>query len=75
MKKQDIAERLARKARVTPADAADRLDKLIHDVLAELKRGNPVALPGLGTLTRGEKQDLQFDQTKPIPGGGRDEKR
>jgi nucleoid DNA-binding protein len=75
MKKQDIAERLARKARVTPADAADRLDKLIHDVLAELKRGNPVALPGLGTLTRGEKQDLRFDQTKPIPGGGRDEKR
>lgn len=75
MKKQDIAERLARKARVTPADAADRLDKLIHDVLAELKRGNPVALPGLGTLTRGEQQDLRLEQTKPIPGGGRDEKR
>ncbi len=75
MKKQDIAERLARKAKVTPADAADRLDKLIHDVLAELKRGHPVALPGIGTLSRGDRQDLRLDQTKPIPGGRRDEKR
>ena len=75
MKKQDIAERLARKARVSPAAAADRLDKLIHDILTELKRGNPVALPGLGTLTPGEKLDMRFEPATPGPGGRRDKKR
>lgn len=75
MKKQDIAERLARKARVSPAAAADRLDKLIHDILTELKRGNQVALPGLGTLTPGEQLGMRFDPAKPGSGGRRDQKR
>ena len=64
MKKQDITERLARKARLSHAAAADRLDRLIHDILAELKRGNPVSLPGLGTFTPGRKVNFQFDKTK-----------
>jgi nucleoid DNA-binding protein len=75
MKKQDIAKRIARKSRVSPAAAADRLDRLIHDILTELKRGNPVSLPGLGTLTPGAKLDMRFDKTKSTPGGRRDEKR
>jgi nucleoid DNA-binding protein len=75
MKKQDIAERLARKARVSPAAAADRLDKLIHDILPELKRGTAVALPGLGTLTPGDTLDMRFDTTRPNAGGRRDQKR
>ncbi|HSW50750.1 MAG TPA: HU family DNA-binding protein [Bryobacteraceae bacterium] len=65
MKKQDITERLARKARLPRAVAADRLDRLIHDILAELKRGHPVSLPGLGTFTPGKKVNFQFDMTKP----------
>ncbi|MFB3779439.1 MAG: HU family DNA-binding protein [Bryobacteraceae bacterium] len=64
MKKQDITERLARKARLPRAVAADRLDRLIHDILAELKRGNPVCLPGLGTFTPGKKVNFQFDMTR-----------
>ena len=55
MKKQDLATRLARKTRVSRAAAADRLDRIIHDILAELKRGNPVSLPGLGTSHSGQE--------------------
>jgi nucleoid DNA-binding protein len=75
MKKQDIAVRLARKARVSRAAAADRLDTLIHDILTELKRGNPVSLPGLWTFQPGKKLNFEFDKTKPISGTRRDRKR
>ncbi len=74
MKKLDIAERLARKARLPRAVAADRLDRLIHDILAELKRGNPVALPGLGTFTPGRKVNFQFESPKARDGSRRDKK-
>ena len=55
MKKQDLAARLARKARLSRGAAADRVDGLIHDILAGLKKGLPVSLPGLGTFTPGKK--------------------
>jgi len=55
MKKQDLAARLARKARLSRAAAADRLDRFIHDIIAELRSGKPVSLPGLGTITPGKK--------------------
>lgn len=73
MKKQDIAVRLARKAGVSRAAAADRLDRLIHDILTELKRGNPVSLPGLGTFTPGKRLNFEFDPRKPKdgPSGGK----
>jgi nucleoid DNA-binding protein len=74
MKKLDITERLARKARLPRAVAADRLDRLIHDILAELKRGNPVSLPGLGTFTPGKKVDFQFEMPKAKDGSRRDKK-
>jgi nucleoid DNA-binding protein len=75
MKKQDIAVRLARKARVSRATAADRLDRLIHDILAELRRGNPVSLPGLGTFTPGKRLNFEFNTGKPRGGPGSDKKR
>ncbi len=64
MRKQDLAARLARKARLSRAAAADRLDRIIHDILAELKRGKPVPLPGLGTFTPGERPGFEFDKQK-----------
>jgi len=75
MKKQDIALRLARKARVSRAAAADRLDRLIHDILAELKKGNPVSLPGLGTFTPGKRLNFEFEARKPKDGPRGDKKR
>jgi nucleoid DNA-binding protein len=74
MKKQDLAARLARKARTSKAVAADRLDRIVHDIIAELKKGNPVALPGLGTFTPGKKLDFQFSQLKTPNGPRREEK-
>ena len=74
MRKQDIAARLARKARLTRAAAADRLDRIIHDILAELKKGNPVPLPGLGTFTPGERVRFEFDSRKPKGGARGDRK-
>jgi nucleoid DNA-binding protein len=75
MKKQDIADRLARKTRLSRAAAADRLDRLIHDILSELKRGNPVALPGLGTFTPGKKLGFEFHTGRPKGGARSDQKR
>jgi nucleoid DNA-binding protein len=75
MKKQDIAARLARKTRLSHGAAADRLDRLIHEILTELKRGNPVPLPGLGTFQPGKRIEFQFDETNPKSGGRRGRKR
>jgi len=71
MRKQDIAARLARKAHLSRAAAADRLDRIIHEILTELKRGNPVALPGLGTFTPGERPSFKFDGRESTKGGAR----
>jgi nucleoid DNA-binding protein len=70
MKKEELATRLARQAHISRADAADRLDRAIHEILATLKRGNPVRLPGLGELSMGKKAGLtllpvQTPQEKP----------
>ncbi len=75
MKKQDLATRLARKTRVSRAAAADRLDRIIHDILAELKKGNPVSLPGLGTLTPGKKLNFLPDTQQRKDKPRRDKKR
>jgi len=62
MKNEDLALRLARKARISSAAAADRLDGIIHDILAELKQGRSVNLPGLGTFKPGRKLGFEFDR-------------
>jgi nucleoid DNA-binding protein len=74
MKKQDLATRLARKARTSKAVAADRLDRIVHNIIAELKKGNPVALPGLGTFKPGKKLNFLFEKSK-TPDGSRREKK
>lgn len=58
MKKEDLAARLARRSRISKADAADRLDRAVHAILAELKKGNPVRMPGLGELSMSSKTGL-----------------
>ena len=75
MRKQDIAARLARKAHLSRAAAADRLDRIIHEILTELKKGNPVALPGLGTFTPGKRLNFEFDGRESKGGARRDRKR
>lgn len=53
VKKPDIVKRMARRAGVTPAEAADRLDRVVHEILLRLKHGQEANLPGLGNLKLG----------------------
>ena len=75
MKKQDLAARLARKARLSRAAAADHLDRFIHDIIAELRSGNPVSLPGLGTITPGKKLNFKSEPQRPKGGPPRENQR
>ena len=68
MKQQDLAARLARRARTSKAVAADRLDRIVHKIIGELKKGNPVSLPGLGTFKPGKKLNFQFEKSRAPDG-------
>jgi len=50
MKKKQFARRLARRAGVSAAEAADHLDCVVHDIVSRLRQGKAVPLPGLGRL-------------------------
>jgi nucleoid DNA-binding protein len=68
MKKPEIAKRLARQAGVSNAEAADQLDRVVHQILAKLRKGKVAPLPGLGQFTPGPKGSFRF---KPEVLGGR----
>jgi len=61
MKKAEIARRMARESGVTQAVAADRLDRVVHEILSNLRRGRAASLPGLGTFTPDGK-GTRFDR-------------
>ena len=60
MKKSDIARRMARRAGLTPAEAADQLDRIVRQIVAELRAGRDAALPGLGKFTRRPGGEMAF---------------
>ena len=53
MKKPGIAKRLARRSGVSEAEAADQLDRVVHQFLSKLRHGQEAPLPGLGKFTVG----------------------
>jgi nucleoid DNA-binding protein len=55
MKRDELARQIARQTRTSPAEAADRLDRVIHDLIQKMKKGKRTALPGLGELAPGQK--------------------
>ena len=61
MKKSELAKRLARQSRATPAEAAVQLDRVIHQILSRLRKGQPAPLPGLGVFMPGEKTEFRFE--------------
>lgn len=61
-KRVKIADRLARRNRLTDADAADQLDRMVHDILQDLKRGRTVPFPGLGTFEPGKQTHFRFER-------------
>jgi nucleoid DNA-binding protein len=68
MKKPDIAKRMARQAGVSHAEAADRLDNVVRQILSDLKRGRDSAFPGLGRFRHGADGKVVFE---PEAGGSR----
>ncbi len=69
MKKPDIAKRLARRSGVTTAEAADRLDRMVSQILDNVRKGKDASLPGLGRFTRTPEGALVFEAEKDIERG------
>jgi nucleoid DNA-binding protein len=61
MRKAEIARRIARSAGVSEAEAADRLDRVVREILDNLRRGRPASLPGLGEFKKGSDGKVAFE--------------
>lgn len=64
MKKHALSQKLARRAQLPTAQAADALDDVVNDLLRRLRAGNAVTWPGLGTFTTEDGQ-VSFVAEKP----------
>lgn len=60
MRKLEIAKRLARQSGVSNAEAADQLDRVVHQILSKLRKGKTAPLPGLGEFGPGAKGVYRF---------------
>lgn len=68
MKKLQLARRLARKSGLSQAEAADELDRVIHRIVAGLRKGQPVPLSGLGRFRPDRGCGVQFEPDPPKRG-------
>ncbi len=62
MKKPEIARRMARRTGVSQGEAADRMDRVVQQILARLRKGQVADLPGLGRFSRRPDGALRFDR-------------
>jgi len=58
----DIAKRMARRAGVTHAEGADQLDRVVHQILSNLRQGKSAALPGLGRFIHDSNGRISFER-------------
>jgi nucleoid DNA-binding protein len=65
MRKPEIAKRLAKQSGVSNAEAADQLDRVVHEILSKLRKGKAAKFPGLGQFTPGPKGSYQFKKEEP----------
>lgn len=68
MKKEQLARQLAKQSNISPAAAADQLDRVAHEILMRVRGGQSASLPGLGTFRPDLKAGVRFDIRLP-PGG------
>ena len=61
MKKAQIAKQLARRTGVSEAQAADRLDHVVRQILGQLRRRRQAPLPGLGRLLLDADGKMKFE--------------
>ena len=53
-----LAKQIAKHSSLSPAAAADEIDKVVHSVLRKLRRGESAVMPGLGILKPGSDAQI-----------------
>ena len=62
MKNRELTQRLARKAGIPSAAAADQVDRVVTEIIENIRNGESVKLPGLGTFVAGDKPYFRFER-------------
>ena len=62
MKKPEIAKKMARRSGGTRGEAADRLDRMVQEILVSVRHGKETRLPGLGCFRPGPDGRLAFER-------------
>ena len=60
MRKTELTRQLAKKMGVTRAEAADQLDRMVADILRNLRNGEGAQIPGLGEFRPGPGSRFEF---------------
>ena len=60
MKNPELARKFARRSNSTVGEAADRLDRIVGEIVRKLKQGEPARLPGVGEFTRNPDGRVAF---------------
>ncbi|HYW45414.1 MAG TPA: HU family DNA-binding protein [Bryobacteraceae bacterium] len=71
MNKPDIAKRIARQTGVTEAEAADGLDRVVRQILTNLRKGKETSFPGLGKFVGAPGGKVSFEPEGRKRGGKR----
>ena len=66
MKKEQLAKQLAKESGITPAAAADQLDRIVVDILKRVRKGQTASLPGLGTFRPDRDREFRLDRRLPF---------
>ena len=72
MTRSERAKMMARKLRLTNAQAADRLDQVVTEILNSVRRGEEASIPGLGKFRCDSGNAIQFEPEQRRPAGARD---
>ena len=64
MKKPEIATKMARQSGGTRGEAADRLDRMVQEILDGVRQGKETRLPGLGSFRPGADGRVAFQRER-----------
>lgn len=66
MKKEQLARQLAKESGITPAAAADQVDRIVTAILKRVRKGESAPLPGIGTFLPGRNREFRLDRSLPF---------
>ena len=70
MARQQLVQLLAGEGK-TPPQAADHLNRTVVHILKQLRKGESVALPGLGQFEPGPTPTFRFEKSSVLKGNRR----